>query len=103
MFIGRKKHPANLRDMLPLKWTVKKIKNCLLWGSIFYVKRACPLEEKIMIVKAFKNGTHTISELEFIYNVRNVTIYEWVYKYEKYGVDGLKESSTWSVIQRNLS
>ena len=35
-------------------------------------KRARPLEEKMKIVKAFKNGNHTISELEFIYHVRNV-------------------------------
>jgi len=39
-------------------------------------KRASALEEKIMIVKALENGTHTISELEFIYNVRGVTIYD---------------------------
>jgi len=65
-------------------------------------KRARPLEEKMKIVKAFKNGTHTISELEFIYHVRNVRIYEWIYKYDKYGVDGLKESSTWNKYSKEL-
>ena len=35
MFIGRKKHPANLRDMLPLKWTVKKIKKLFTLGGEF--------------------------------------------------------------------
>lgn len=48
-----------------------------------------------MIVKALENGTHTISELEFIYNVRGVTIYDWIYRYKKYGIEGLKESSSW--------
>lgn len=58
-------------------------------------KRASALEEKNMIVKALENGTHTISELEFIYNVRGVTIYDWIYRYKKYGIEGLKESSSW--------
>ena|SRR5690606_1200486 len=65
-------------------------------------KRARPLEEKIMIVKALENGTHTISELEFIYNVRDVTIYKWVYRYEKYGIEGLKESTTWRRYSKEL-
>ena len=41
--------------------------------------------------QALENGTHTISELEFIYNVHDGTIYKWVYRYEKYGIEGLKE------------
>jgi len=58
-------------------------------------KRARPLDEKIMIIKALENGTHTISELEFIYNVRGATIYDWIYRYKKYGIEGLKDSSSW--------
>ena len=55
-------------------------------------KRARPLEEKIMIVKALENGTH----------VRDVTIYKWVYRYEKYGIEGLKESTTWRRYSKEL-
>lgn len=65
-------------------------------------KRARSLEEKVQIVKALENGTHTISELESIYKVHNITIYDWVYKYEKYGLEGLKESSSWKRYSKEL-
>ena len=65
-------------------------------------KRAHSLEDKIKVIKSLEDGSHTISELEFIYKVHNVTIYEWVHKYEKYGVEGLKDSSTWRRYSKEL-
>jgi transposase-like protein len=65
-------------------------------------KRVHSLEDKIRIIKALEEGSHSISELESIYNVHNVSIYDWIYKYEKYGVDGLKESSTWRRFSKEL-
>jgi transposase-like protein len=65
-------------------------------------KRAHSLEDKIKVIKALEDGSNTISELELIYMVHNVSIYEWVYKYEKYGVEGLKESSTWRRYSKEL-
>ncbi|MBT2639439.1 IS3 family transposase [Bacillus sp. ISL-39] len=65
-------------------------------------KRAHSLQDKIMIIKAMENGSQTISELEFLYKVNNLSIYEWVYKYEKYGVAGLKESPSWKVYSKEL-
>jgi transposase-like protein len=65
-------------------------------------KRAHSLENKIKIVKALEDGSHSVSELEFIYKVNSYSISEWVYKYEKYGVDGLKESSTWKSYPKEL-
>src|SRR5690606_30698964 len=35
-------------------------------------------------------------------NVRDVTIYKWVYRYEKYGIEGLKESTTWRRYSKEL-
>lgn len=58
-------------------------------------QRAHSIEDKLKIIKALEDGSHSISELELIYNVHNLSIYDWIYKYEKYGVDGLKESSSW--------
>jgi len=58
-------------------------------------KRAHSIEDKLKIIKALEKGNHFISELESIYNVHNLSIYDWVYKYEKYGMEGLKESSSW--------
>ena len=65
-------------------------------------KRAHSLEDKMKIIKALEDGIHTISELESIYNVHNISIYDWVYKYEKYGEDGLKETSTWRRYSKEL-
>jgi transposase-like protein len=65
-------------------------------------KSAHSLQEKIKIIEALKNGTHSISELVFIHKVSNSSIYDWVYKYEKYGVEGLNESSTWKRYSKEL-
>ncbi|WP_163184104.1 helix-turn-helix domain-containing protein [Neobacillus sedimentimangrovi] len=65
-------------------------------------RRARSLEEKIKIINDFKNETYSISELESIYNTDNVTIYDWVYKFERYGVEGLKESSSWRKYSKEL-
>ncbi|MBT2679448.1 IS3 family transposase [Bacillus sp. ISL-35] len=59
-------------------------------------KRAHFLQNKITIIKALESGSHTISELVYTYKVAKRAIYNWVYRYEKYGVDGLKESTTCS-------
>ena len=65
-------------------------------------KRGHSLQDKIQIIKAWKNESHTISELEFIYKVNNDSIYEWVYRYEKYGLEGLKESPSWKKYSKEL-
>ena len=65
-------------------------------------KRARPLEDKIMIVKALENGTSSISELESIYNVDRSVIRDCVYNYEKYGIKRLKESASWKGYSKEL-
>lgn len=65
-------------------------------------KRAHSLEDKIQIIKALEDGDYSVYELEAIYNVSNITIYDWAYKYEKYGVEGLKEATTWKMYSKEL-
>ncbi|WP_420846151.1 IS3 family transposase [Neobacillus notoginsengisoli] len=65
-------------------------------------KRALSLQDKIKIIHAYDNGTHSLVELESIYKVSSMAIYDWLYKYEKYGVEGLKESSTWKKYSKEL-
>ena len=65
-------------------------------------KRAHSLEDKLKIIKALEDGNYSIYELESIFNVNNLSIYDWVYKYEKYGVNGLKEASTWRRYSKDL-
>jgi len=65
-------------------------------------KRAHSLEDKIQIIKALEDEDYSIYELEAIYNVNTDSIYDWVHKYEKYGVEGLKEASTWKRYSKEL-
>ncbi len=65
-------------------------------------KRAYSAEDKFKILKAWEDGTHSISELESIFKVNHTTIYEWKYKFENYGTEGLKESSTWKGYSKEL-
>lgn len=65
-------------------------------------KRAHSLQDKIKIIEALNNRSHTLSELAFIYQVCRDTIYNWVYRYEKYGVEGLNETSTWKKYSKEL-
>ncbi len=65
-------------------------------------KRAHSLEDKIKIIKALEDGDYSVNELEAIYNVNKDSIYNWVYKYENYGLEGLKEASTWRRYSKEL-
>lgn len=65
-------------------------------------KRTYSFQDKIKIVEALNNGSHSISELKFIYKVNDQAIYDWVYRYEKYGVEGLKKSSTCKKYSKEL-
>jgi transposase len=65
-------------------------------------KREYSVQDKIKIIKALENGSHSISELKSIYKVGDYAIYDWIYKYEKYGVEGLKKSSTWKEYSKEL-
>ena len=65
-------------------------------------KSAHSLQDKIKIIEALNNRSHTLSELAFIYQVCRDTIYNWVYRYEKHGVEGLNETSTWKKYSKEL-
>jgi transposase-like protein len=65
-------------------------------------KRAYSAEDKFKILKAWEDNTYSLSELESIFKVNHTTIYNWKYKFEKYGTEGLKESSTWKGYSKEL-
>lgn len=58
-------------------------------------------EEKYEILKALDEHCSTY-KLAPIYNVHHSTILEWKHKYDKYGLDGLKGSSTWKKYSREF-
>ena len=45
---------------------------------------------KLKIVKDYEFGTHTVYELEKIYDIPNPTIYKWIYKYSTYNKKSIK-------------
>ncbi|EKQ57049.1 MULTISPECIES: helix-turn-helix domain-containing protein [unclassified Clostridium] len=49
-------------------------------------------EEKYNILMDYDNGVGSIQEICIKYNISISTFYQWRYKYEKHGLDGLKES-----------
>lgn len=65
-------------------------------------KRAFTVEFKFEILKAWEDDTHSLSELAKKYGVNISTIREWKYKYDKYGTEGLKESTTWKNYTKEL-
>jgi transposase-like protein len=59
-------------------------------------KRPYSAEEKYVILKKLDKH-YSPGELESTYNVHHTTISDWKHKYDKYGLEGLKESSTWKI------
>lgn len=50
----------------------------------------------------YKNGSRSIQEIHAKYEISVYAFYKWRYNYEKYGVDGLKESETCKKYSREL-
>ena len=59
-------------------------------------------EEKYEILMDYENGTSSIQELCINYSISAYAFYKWRYNYEKYGVDGLRESKTYKKYPREL-
>lgn len=59
-------------------------------------------EEKIQIIKEYQDGLGTLREISKKYKIDQSTISVWIYKFERYGVEGLIESSNWKKYSREL-
>ncbi|MBM7646857.1 transposase-like protein [Scopulibacillus daqui] len=64
-------------------------------------KRSYSVDKKLEILRACETGNQTISQIASIYMVNVKTISEWKYVFSEYGIEGLKESTTWKNILRN--
>jgi transposase InsO family protein/transposase-like protein len=60
------------------------------------------VEEKYKILMEYKNGSRSIQEIHAKYKISVYAFYKWRYNYEKYGVDGLKESETYKKYSKEL-
>ncbi|WP_434294249.1 IS3 family transposase [Clostridium botulinum] len=59
-------------------------------------------EEKYEILNEYYSGTRSIQEIATKHNISIYTLYKWRYNYDKYGVDGLRESKTWKKYSKEL-
>lgn len=59
-------------------------------------------EKKYEILNEHYNGIGSIQEIVTKHNISVYTFYKWRYNYEKYGIDGLKESRTWRSYSKEL-
>jgi putative transposase len=49
-----------------------------------------------------EDGQYSINEVLTTYHVHHTTIMDWQHKLNKYGMEGLKESSTWKKYSKDL-
>lgn len=59
-------------------------------------------EEKYAIIQEYQDGLGTLNDIACKYNIYRKTITQWIYKFDRYGTEGLVESSTWKKYSREL-
>jgi len=56
-------------------------------------KETCAMDQKMQMIKCWRDGQFTITDLSFLHDVSRKTIYKWVNRYEAEGPTGLEERS----------
>lgn len=59
-------------------------------------------EEKYKILKTYEDGIGSMREIVSMYQTDRRTFKEWQFLYEKYGINGLRESTTWKKYSEEL-
>lgn len=59
-------------------------------------------EEKLKILMEYENGYISIAELCKVYEINDDSFYKWKKRYEKQGIEGLKESKTCKIYSKEL-
>lgn len=65
-------------------------------------KRTFTPEFRFEVLKVLEEGLYSLIEVVKKYKVSETTIRDWKYKYDTYGTEGLKESSTWKSYTKEL-
>jgi transposase-like protein len=60
------------------------------------------VEEKYDILMNYDNGVGSIEKICIKYKISPSTFYQWRYKYEKHGMDGLKESRKYNKYPKEI-
>jgi len=59
-------------------------------GKRINTRRKYSEDFKLKLVKEYESGKHSVCELEKIYDINNVSIYNWIYKYSTYNKKSIK-------------
>ncbi|WCK54298.1 helix-turn-helix domain-containing protein [Aneurinibacillus sp. Ricciae_BoGa-3] len=65
-------------------------------------KSAYSAQEKYALIVAYENRQTTVADFCLEYNISKLTITEWVYQFEAYGMNGLHGSSGWKGYSKEL-
>jgi transposase len=60
------------------------------------------VEFKYEVIMAYKSEEYSLAEICSKYQIRDYTIYIWIEKYERYGLEGLADSRTWKQYSKEL-
>lgn len=60
------------------------------------------VEEKYKILMAYEDGTGSMLKIASMYKINEDTLRKWIYNFQKYGLDGLRESRTWKSYSKEL-
>lgn len=56
-------------------------------------RETCPMEERVKFIGDWLKDEETVADLCLIYGISRKTGYKWIERYERHGVDGLREMS----------
>jgi len=70
--------------------TVLKAEIMLKNGKRIRRRRVFTEDFKLKIVKSYESGEYSVPELEKIYDINNMSIYKWIYRYSNYNEKNVK-------------
>ena len=56
-------------------------------------KEICAMDQKTQMIKLWRSGRYTITDLSILHDVSRQTIYKWIKRYEAEGSPGLDDHS----------
>ena len=61
-------------------------------------KKFYSTEFKYEVIMAYKSGEYSLKETYSKYKISKITLYNWMEKFEKGGLEGLSDSKVWKSI-----
>lgn len=65
-------------------------------------KRSFPKKIKLEIIQAYKDGNYSMKDIISRYKVSDESVRNWVYLFDKHGIESLNESNGWKQYTKEL-